>query len=196
MSDVSSINPAAAQAQTGPTATLPPGDTATASSQNSNIASLNGVNADTFLQLLVSELQNQDPDNPTDPTQFLTQTAEFEEVEELNAVQTSVTGLVSAQQSSSATSMLGTQVTGSNSAGTAVSGIVTGVQLTSNGPVLTVGSNLVPYSSVTSVALPGESSSGAGTAATGTTTPSTAGTEGSGTSATAPSSGSSSTGSN
>jgi flagellar basal-body rod modification protein FlgD len=168
MSDISGIN-GTQQTPTGPKATLPAGDTASASTSGANIASLNGVNADTFLQLLVSELQNQDPDNPTDPTQFLTQTAEFEEVEELNAVQTSVSGMVTAQQSSSATSMLGMQVSGSDASGNAVSGIVTGVQLTANGPVLSVGNDTMPYSSVASVTLPGATGSAAATGSTGGT---------------------------
>jgi flagellar basal-body rod modification protein FlgD len=177
MSDISAATPTGTT--TGPVATLPAGDTASASTANTNTASLNGVNADTFLQLLVSELQNQDPDNPTDPTQFLTQTAEFEEVEEMNAVQTSVSSMVTAQQSSSATSMLGMQVSGSDASGNAVSGVVTGVQLTSSGPVLSVGSDTMPYSGITSVTLPGS---------TGSTSPSTNGsTSPSATSAPAPS---------
>ena len=172
---------------TGPVGTLPAGDTAGSTPTTQNAAALNGVNADTFLNLLVSELQNQDPDNPTDPTQFLTQTAEFEEVEEMNAVQTSVSSMVTAQQSSSATSMLGMQVSGSDAAGKAVSGIVSGVQLTANGPVLSVGADSVPYSTVTSVTVPGLSGTGASTTGTGTSTTGTGttttgtGTTGSGT---------------
>jgi flagellar basal-body rod modification protein FlgD len=166
MSDISGVN-STQQTPTGPVATLPAGDTAAASTSSTNVASLNGVNAATFLQLLVSELQNQDPDNPTDPTQFLTQTAEFEEVEELNAVQTSVSGMVTAQQSSSATSMLGMQVSGTDASGNALSGVVTGVQLTANGPILSVGNGTMPYSSITSVTLPGSTGSTGSTGSNG-----------------------------
>ncbi len=133
MSDISTINPAS-QASNKPVGTLPAGDTAKAGGSTPSTSSLNGVNANTFLQLLVSELQNQNPSNPTDPTQFLTQTASFEEVQELGALQTSVASMVSAQQSTSATSMLGMQVAGSDPSGNPVSGIVTGVQLTAAGP--------------------------------------------------------------
>jgi len=178
----------AATSATGPVATLPAGDTATASTSNQNVAALNGVNADTFLQLLVSELQNQDPDNPTDPTQFLTQTAEFEEVEELNAVQTSVSSMVTAQQSSSATSMLGLQVNGTDATGASVSGIVTGVTLTSTGPMLSVGNATVPYSGITSVTLPTGNASSDDPAASDTTGTSNTQESPSATSATAPSS--------
>jgi flagellar basal-body rod modification protein FlgD len=35
-----------------------------------------------FLQLLVAQLQNQDPLNPTDSTQFVTQLAQFQQLEQ------------------------------------------------------------------------------------------------------------------
>jgi flagellar basal-body rod modification protein FlgD len=35
-----------------------------------------------FLQLLVAQLQNQDPTNPTDSTQFVTQLAQFQTMEQ------------------------------------------------------------------------------------------------------------------
>jgi flagellar basal-body rod modification protein FlgD len=35
-----------------------------------------------FLQLLVAQLKNQDPLNPTDSTQFVTQLAQFQQLEQ------------------------------------------------------------------------------------------------------------------
>lgn len=151
MSDISSTGSTTTQQ---PTATLPAGDTASASNSGSDVGSLNSVNASTFLQLLVSELQNQNPDNPADPTQFLTQTADFEEVEELSSLQTSMSSMVTAQQNSSAASMLGMEVTGADSTGQSVSGVVSAVELTSNGPVLSVNGSKVSYSDVTEVSEP------------------------------------------
>jgi flagellar basal-body rod modification protein FlgD len=194
MSDVSATGTSTTPKQ--PTATLPAGDTAVAGGGSAASSStLNGVNADTFLQLLVSQLENQNPDNPTDPTQFLSESADFEEVQQLGALSTDMTSLVSSQQSSAATSMLGQQVSGSDPSGNPVTGIVTGVQLTSSGPVLTVGNDSVPYSSVTSVTIPGSSTgTGASTAGTGS---SGTGTSGTGTSGTGTSgTGTSGTGSN
>jgi len=40
------------------------------------------ANEQTFLTLLVSQLENQDPDNPQDPTQFVTQLAQFTQLEQ------------------------------------------------------------------------------------------------------------------
>lgn len=40
------------------------------------------ANQDTFLQLLVAQIKNQDPLNPTDGVQFLTQLAQFSSLEQ------------------------------------------------------------------------------------------------------------------
>jgi flagellar basal-body rod modification protein FlgD len=40
------------------------------------------VTKDMFLKLLVAQIQNQDPLNPADGTQFLTQLAQFQQVEQ------------------------------------------------------------------------------------------------------------------
>ena len=40
------------------------------------------VDKNMFLQLLVAQLKNQDPSNPTDGTQFVTQLAQFQQLEQ------------------------------------------------------------------------------------------------------------------
>ncbi|MCX6622993.1 MAG: hypothetical protein NTY38_18380 [Acidobacteria bacterium] len=44
------------------------------------------ANAQTFLKLLVAQMKNQDPLHPTDGTQFLTQLAQFSQVEQLISI--------------------------------------------------------------------------------------------------------------
>ena len=51
-------------------------------SQNSATANDPLANESTFLQLLVAQLQNQDPTQPVDGTTFVTQLAEFSDVEQ------------------------------------------------------------------------------------------------------------------
>jgi flagellar basal-body rod modification protein FlgD len=46
----------------------------------------NAMGKDVFLRLLVSQLQNQDPLNPSDPTEFTAQLAQFASLEQLSAV--------------------------------------------------------------------------------------------------------------
>ena len=44
------------------------------------------ANQQTFLQLLVAQMRNQNPLNPTDGTQFVTQLAQFSQLEQMIAV--------------------------------------------------------------------------------------------------------------
>ena len=55
-------------------------------SQSSSSTSTSGVdslaNEQTFLQLFVAQLQNQDPSSPQDPTQFVSQLAQMSDLEQ------------------------------------------------------------------------------------------------------------------
>jgi flagellar basal-body rod modification protein FlgD len=56
-----------------------------ASSSNPTVpTNVDGLaNENTFLQLLVAQIKNQDPTNPTDSVQFLGQLAQFSQLEQL-----------------------------------------------------------------------------------------------------------------
>lgn len=78
-----------------------------------------------FLQLISSQLQNQDPLDPTDPTQFLSQIEGLSEVSSLQSLQTSISGLASGLQGSqmlNGTSLLGHSVLAPGSTATLASG--------------------------------------------------------------------------
>ena len=67
-----------------------------------------------FLKLLVTQLQNQDPLNPLDQNQFLSQTAQFSQLEQLQNINTALGDLKAASASSSlgqAATLLGKTVT-------------------------------------------------------------------------------------
>ncbi|MGO9698735.1 MAG: flagellar hook assembly protein FlgD [Xanthobacteraceae bacterium] len=63
-------------------------------------------NFDTFLQLLTTQLQNQDPLSPMDTSQFTQQLVEFASVEQQINMNTNLQTLISMQQTSEATSAL------------------------------------------------------------------------------------------
>ncbi len=85
-----------------------------------------------FLQLISTQMQSQDPLNPTDPTQFLAQIEGLSQVSSLQSIQASMSGLASGLQGAqllSGTSLLGHSVlaagnTATLAAGGSVSGAV------------------------------------------------------------------------
>src|ERR1700735_2513025 len=78
-------------------------------------------NFDTFLQLLTTQLQNQDPLSPMDTSQFTEQLVEFASVEQQINENTNLQTLISLQQTSEATQamqLIGSTVTVNSSSGT------------------------------------------------------------------------------
>ena len=51
------------------------------------------ANTNTFLQLLVAQIKNQNPLQPTDGVQFITQLAQFSSLEQLVAIKGEITNL-------------------------------------------------------------------------------------------------------
>src|ERR1035437_10467812 len=80
------------------------GSSSTGAASTTAAATASAPTEEMFLQLLVAQLQNQDPLNPTDSTQFVSQLAQFSELEQVMAIRTDTDGLASAQSAASATS--------------------------------------------------------------------------------------------
>jgi flagellar basal-body rod modification protein FlgD len=126
-------------------------NTSTSSTSSSSGTSNSQFGTDTFLKLLVAQLQYQDPMNPQDGTQFLTQTAQFTEVEKLNDIDTQVTSALNANQLIAASTMIGHQVMYKDANGNDQTGVVSSVKVTSSGPQLNIGTNAVPFSMIEEV---------------------------------------------
>lgn len=138
----------------------------TTASQLGLLSSAGGASADiastqsdanTFMQLMVAQLKYQDPMNPTDSTQFLTQQAMFTQLQAVQQIQDQTAMLMSAQMAFGASALIGKQVSWTNADGSTNSGAVSAATFTSSGPTLTVGSQQVPLTSVVSVANPSTS---------------------------------------
>jgi flagellar basal-body rod modification protein FlgD len=102
--------------------------------------------------MLVTQLQNQDPLNPTSSQDLLTQVSDIGQLQSSNQMQTTLTSLSQQSSISAASSLIGKTVNGQDSSGNALSGNVTSVQV-SGGNVnlqLSTGSTLA-LSNVTSI---------------------------------------------
>ncbi len=103
---------------------------------------------DTFLKLLVAQLKYQDPSKPADSTAFLSQTAQFTQVEKLSEI----ADMLSAQQLIGASALVGRTVTYQDANGASLTGVVTKTKLNGDSaPTLVVGNMDVPLSKVTEV---------------------------------------------
>jgi flagellar basal-body rod modification protein FlgD len=68
-------------------------------------------NENTFLQLMVAQLKNQDPTQPMDSTAFLSQLAQFSQLEQLIGIHQSVNNLAAPAAATDPTSQTGTSQT-------------------------------------------------------------------------------------
>ncbi len=99
------------------------------------------LDRDAFLQLLVLQLQNQDPTEPMDNQQLLAQLAQFTALEQANNLTDSVdemSGNIDQLNFISASQMLGRTVRGVNLSGLPQEGVVERVRLDGSTVILTV----------------------------------------------------------
>ena len=122
---------------TGTTATT--GTTST-SATHSNSSTL-PITQNQFLQMLMTELKNQNPMNPnsSDPMSFVTELAQFTSVEQQTNTAQSTATLASGQNTASAIALLGHTVNYTDpTSGASDTGTVQSVEFSSSGPTLTI----------------------------------------------------------
>ena len=108
--------------------------TSTISAANSAAQSAT-INYNEFLQLLIAEMKNQDPTNPLDPTQQVSQLASFSAVEQQVQTNTNLTSLLNSSLLSQAEAAIGRNVA---SADGSVSGTIASVSVNASGATATL----------------------------------------------------------
>lgn len=105
-----------------------PGINSAASSSSSSNGikgnDLGDVDLDQFLGLLITELQNQDPLNPMDNAQMLTQISQIREIGSTNKLTETLSTLAIGQELSMASSMIGKSVKALDNDAKDVDGVV------------------------------------------------------------------------
>lgn len=102
------------------------------SQQPTNATGSGSLDYDAFLRLLVAELKNQDPTNPTDPAQHMAQLASFSNVEQAIKMNAKLDSLMSSMALSQADGVIGRTITSED--GT-ITGKVAALRVVSGGAV-------------------------------------------------------------
>lgn len=113
-------------------------DTTSRSSSSTTTTSSNSVDYNTFLQLLVAEMKNQDPTNPMDTAQYMSQFAQLSTVEQAMQTNSKLDALLSSQSLSQANGLIGKTVSFTDSTGASFSGKVVSVSINSDGSIATL----------------------------------------------------------
>ena len=111
-------------------------DTARSSATSSTTTS--GVDYNTFLQLLVAEMKNQDPTNPMDTSQYMSQFAQLSTVEQAMQTNSKLDALLSSQSLSQADGLIGKTVSFTDSTGASFSGKVVSISINTDGSIATL----------------------------------------------------------
>jgi flagellar basal-body rod modification protein FlgD len=96
-----------------------------------------GLEFQSLLRIILTQLTYQDPLKPLDNTEFVSQLAQFSQLQQSQSLNDQVTSLLSAQSATQATGLLGRTVDISAGQGT-LSGKVDSVAFTSGQPTITL----------------------------------------------------------
>jgi len=137
-------------AVTGVTDTSPVQQTQTQPS-TPQATGMEGMGEDAFLQLLLAQLKNQDPLKPMDNTEFISQMAQLNSLNELMAMNKTMKSLITSQMVTQGSALIGKTVFASLDTGDTVRGVVSGMQIANDKVTLTVDGKQVPMDAVREV---------------------------------------------
>lgn len=106
------------------------------------------LGSDDFMKLLAVQFQSQDPMKPMEDTAFIAQMAQFTSLDQSTSLVKEMALLRADQQNLTASGMLGRNVTVEDVDGLPVTGQVTAIENSSDGPVLMIDGVRYPLSSV------------------------------------------------
>jgi flagellar basal-body rod modification protein FlgD len=125
--------------------------TSTASTVESSQSGFASLDADDFMKLLLTQLQNQDPSEPTSNEELLNQLSSMQSLASSIELGDTLKEIVSNQQLTDGASFLGSFVTGDNDQNVAVEGVVDRVVMREGAAYLGIGLEEIPVRNVSQV---------------------------------------------
>lgn len=108
------------------------------------------LDKDSFLKLLTTQLEHQDPVNPSSQEQMFSILAQMGMVEQISGLNQNMQQLLNNSQYG----LIGKNVSAVDSKGTPVSGIVDGIVFENKTPFMQINNALVPLDNIQSVVMP------------------------------------------
>jgi flagellar basal-body rod modification protein FlgD len=123
----------------------------TSSTGITDTTSLQGLSSDDFLKLMITQLQNQDPLNPTDDNQLLQQVDQIRSIASSEKLSQTLTDVQLGQNLTNATTLIGKTIQGNSDDNQPVNGVVNSVSIVGGVPKIHVGGQTVSLSNVAQV---------------------------------------------
>ena len=122
---------------------------------DANQTGFSGINSETFIKLLVTQLQNQDPSEPVSNEQLLTQISQMRALQSSTELSDTLKELTTSQKSTSftsaAASFIGKEITGISETGEQVSGKVDRAVFRGGKAFIGIGATEIPIDGVTTI---------------------------------------------
>lgn len=109
---------------------------------------LRGVEADDFIKLLITELQNQDPLDPTDNGKILEQISQIRSIQTTTQLSETLGSVLLGQNLASASALVGKRVVGLADDGANIAGRVERISIENGAPRLVVDGQLMSLSNI------------------------------------------------
>jgi flagellar basal-body rod modification protein FlgD len=113
--------------------------------------SFNSLDVESFIKMLVAELQNQDPMNPTSNSEILQEVSQIKAIQSNQQLNETLQSVELGQNLASAANLLNQTIKGLDDSGNTVSGKVDKISIDNNVPTLHIGNSTVALKNVSEI---------------------------------------------
>ena len=125
--------------------------TSSSSSLSSKIGAAAGMGKDDFMQLLITQLKNQDPMKPMEDKEFITQLAQFSSLETMEKLTGQMEELTGSQMLVQAATLIGKSISAKLPTGEVVTGTISQVKMLSGQPTAVVNGREIDTSLISTI---------------------------------------------
>ena len=111
------------------------------SETQTNVAAASGYTSDDFMKMLLAQLSNQNPLEPMDDTEMMSQFTQLNSLQELQSIGSAITQVSADSRMSYAANLIGKQVTVQTANGVIDQGPVTAFMLSEDGLLIEINGN-------------------------------------------------------